>query len=42
MKTDFAQAIVVMARRILESAEAGRVYDPKTIEWAAFIVKANT
>lgn len=41
MKTDFAKAIVVIARRILQSAEEGRIYDPLTLQWARFITGSN-
>jgi len=41
MKTDFAKALIVIARRILTSSHEGRFYAPETIEWARFIVETN-
>jgi len=42
MRTDFAKALIVIARRILNSSDEGRVYAPETIQWARFIVETNT
>jgi hypothetical protein len=42
MRTDLAQAIIVIAKRILSNVAAGRVYPQETVRWAHFIVANNT
>jgi hypothetical protein len=35
------ELILQAARTILANVEAGRIYDPLTVEWAEFIVRVN-
>ncbi len=41
MRTHIAELVLIAARTVLLNVEAGRVYDPLTVEWARWIVGAN-
>ena len=40
-RTAIAQSVLLIARRVLENAAAGRIYHWRTLEWAQQIVAAN-
>jgi hypothetical protein len=40
-RTDIAKEVLVIARRVLENVDAGRVYPAGTVEWAKQIVNGN-
>ena len=39
MTADQVQLMRQMAERVLQNHEAGRVYDPETVQWAQDIVR---
>ena len=41
MKTDIAKEVLVIAKRVLENVDLGRVYPDGTVEWANRIVASN-
>lgn len=41
-RTDIAQSVLIIAKRVLENVANGRVYPQGTVEWAEQIVRGNT